>query len=167
MISLALHPIFIFGQFSGYIGFGAREAHPFWSEREKGLFDLFRSTITNILERQDRERAYTENQELYHRMLELSPNAILVDQEQKSIYTNPAGVRLMGFKNSDDIIGKPFEDVISAEIIQDFRNRYRKNRRKKRYSWRNCHLRPNATKKPILNSVHSLWSFKERRVFLL
>lgn len=129
MASLTLHPIFIFGRFSGYIGFGARKAHPFWSVREKGLLDLFRSTITSIVERQEREKSYIESQELYHRLLELSPNIILLIQEQYLLYTNPAGAQLLGFENPEEIIGKPFEDLISADAIQDFRKRYHKNLR--------------------------------------
>jgi len=124
MASLALLPIFALGQFSGYIGFGARKSHPFWSEREKGLLDLFRSLITSVIEWQKREDDYNENRELYHRVLELSSNAIFLIQERNLLYANPAGAMLLGYQGAQEIIGKPFEEVMPQEMVRDFRQRY-------------------------------------------
>jgi PAS domain S-box-containing protein len=121
--SVVLLPFFLTGKFTGYIGFGARKRHSFWSEREKGLLELFRSIIVNVLERHDRETVLRESQQLYQKLVELSPSNIFLLQDRKIIFANPAGVALIGFETQQDVIGKSFKDVVPEEILQKIRNR--------------------------------------------
>ncbi len=125
--SLVLLPFFLSNIFAGYIGFGARKHHSFWPEREKGLFELFRSIIVNVLERHDRETALHESQELYQKLVELSPSNIFLAQDKKVLYANPAGVRLMGFEKLDDMLGKPFEEVFPTEILVEYAEKIEKS----------------------------------------
>lgn len=118
--SLVLYPLFIFGQFRGYMGFGAEKNYSFWLEREKGLLGLFNSTIINVLERSEREFSLQESQELYQKILELSPNAIYLLQEDLLLYTNPAGARLAGYEKPEDINGKSYVEIFSPEILEEF-----------------------------------------------
>lgn len=118
--SLVMYPLWIFGDFKGYIGFGAKKAYSFWSERERGLLGLFQSTICNVLERCEREYDLRQSQELYQKILELSPNAIFLVQDDTLLYTNPAGARLTGYDVPQEINGKSIENVFTPEIIRDF-----------------------------------------------
>jgi PAS domain S-box-containing protein len=121
--SLVFHPIYIFGVLTGYVGFGAEKSHPFWSEREKGLLELFRSTIVNVLERRENENALRESQELYQKLVELSPNFIFLFQENKLQYVNPSGAQLLGFVGPEEIIGKPYEVIFPPEVILEFQEK--------------------------------------------
>ncbi len=119
--SLVLLPLFIFGEFVGYVGFGAQVSHPLWSEREKSLLLLFRSTIVSVLERQERENTLNESQEQYQKLVELSPNATFLIQEKIILYTNPAGAQLLGFEKPEDVNGKYFENTIHPELLAEYR----------------------------------------------
>ncbi len=118
--SLVIFPLWMFGEFKGYIGFGARKAYSFWSEREKGLLGLFQTTICNVLERCERENKLEESQELYQKLLELSPNAVFLIQNRTLLYTNPSGARLAGYEVPEEINGMPVEEIFPPEIIKDF-----------------------------------------------
>jgi PAS domain S-box-containing protein len=116
--SIVMVPMFIFNKFSGYIGFGSEKSHPFWSEREKGLLDLFSSTIVNVLERQQREAAFNENQELYQNLVNLSPNTIFLIQDRKILFINPAGVKITGLNSSVEVLGKSIGDIFPPETLE-------------------------------------------------
>jgi PAS domain S-box-containing protein len=118
--SIVMLPLFLFNTFSGYIGFGSEQSHPFWSEREKGLLDLFLVTIISVFERQHREVVLHESQELYQNLLSLSPNSIFLIQNGTFIFVNPAGSTLLGIKSVEEIIGKKLDDVfLTATINQN------------------------------------------------
>ncbi|GAP20823.1 PAS domain S-box protein [Leptolinea tardivitalis] len=119
--SLVLLPLFVFGVFFGYVGFGSATPHPFWSEREKGLLELFRTTIVNVLERRDRENALNESQEQYQTLSENSPNAIFIIQNNQIIYSNQAGARLFGYENPEELINVEYEKLIPKEMLTTFR----------------------------------------------
>ena len=121
--SLVLHPVFIFGKLSGYVGFGSEKPRPFWSEREKGLLELFRSTIVSVLEKREREIALRESQELYQKVVELSPNCIFLVQDDLFLFANPAGAHLLGFEKPEDIFGKKYKEIIQSDTIQEFREK--------------------------------------------
>ena len=52
----------------------------------------------------------TEPANLYRRLVELSPDGILVSQDNRIVFINPAAVRLFGASAPEEILGKsPFE----------------------------------------------------------
>ncbi|MBI3189985.1 MAG: PAS domain S-box protein, partial [Ignavibacteriales bacterium] len=58
------------------------------------------------------EDALRESEERYRRLVEMSPDAIAVHIEGKFVYVNPAGVKLIGAKSADDMIGKSIMEVV-------------------------------------------------------
>lgn len=97
-------PLFILNKFSGYIGFGSEQSRPFWSEREKGLLDLFRSTIVSVMERQQREAILNESKEKYSGLVESIPGIVygtLCDEHFTTIYISDYFEKLTSIKKED------------------------------------------------------------------
>jgi PAS domain S-box-containing protein len=115
--SMVILPVSVSGTFRGYIGFSSRSPHPFWSEREKGLLDLFRSTIVSVLERYDRENALDESRELYQKLVDLTPDATFLVQNDNIFYSNRAGAQLLGLTTSDQINNYNFETLLSKKNL--------------------------------------------------
>ena len=77
-----------------------------------------------ITQSKQSEEALKESEERYRRLVELSPEAIAVCTEEKFIYINTAGVKLLGATNVEELIGKPIlnfvhydsQDIIKANV---------------------------------------------------
>jgi PAS domain S-box-containing protein len=120
--SMVLLPIFVSKGFRGYIGFSSRSPHPFWSEREKALLDLFRSTIVSVLERRDRENALNESRELYQKLVDLTPDATFLIQNKVIIYSNQAGAKLLGLDSLDEINQIKFDTFLTKSALRKIQN---------------------------------------------
>jgi PAS domain S-box-containing protein len=109
--SLVIFPLFLFNRLFGYLGFGSENSRPLWSERERGLLDLFRSIITSALERHHRETEYNEVQSLYQNLVNLSPNAIFLIQNGEFRFVNPVFTKVIGAKSTSDLLGKHINEI--------------------------------------------------------
>ena len=77
--------------------------------------------VARLVERHRNQGALKESEERYRRLVELSPDAIVVHQEDKFTYLNPAAVKLWGASSAADLIGKSILDVVHP----DYRNHVR------------------------------------------
>src|SRR6266496_5337386 len=70
-----------------------------------------RGVMLEITERKRAEEALKESEERYRVLVEFSPNSICVHRDGNLLYVNPAGVRLFGAKNPEQLVGRSVLDL--------------------------------------------------------
>jgi PAS domain S-box-containing protein len=81
--------------------------------------------VARLAERRRVEKHLRESEKHYRRLVELSPEAIVVQSEGKFVYANPAAQRLWGAANSDDLVGRPILDVVHPDCRELVKSRVR------------------------------------------
>jgi PAS domain S-box-containing protein len=80
----------------------------------------------DITARKQAEEALRESEERYRFLVELSPEAISVHSEGTVVFTNGAGLKLMGASSPDQVIGKPATDFVHPDYREIAAERIRK-----------------------------------------
>lgn len=93
-----------------------------WSYAPAGWIAVMR----DITDRKIFERKLTESEERYRSLVESSPDAILVHQDGKLVYVNPASVKLMGARDMNELIGKEVLDFIHPDFHRSADERSRR-----------------------------------------
>lgn len=86
--------------------------------------------ITNINQRKLAEEALKENEEKYRNLVDISPNAIFINQNNAITYLNPAACNLFGYSHPEEVLGRSpldffapeFHDIIKDRIDQIINN---------------------------------------------
>jgi PAS domain S-box-containing protein len=80
-------------------------------------------TVTSVLgvsrditARRQAEQALYESEDRYRKLVEISPDAVIVHRDGKIIYVNPALVRLLGAKSAEDLLGRKVLDYIAPSF---------------------------------------------------
>ena len=72
------------------------------------------------MQRKHAEEALQSSEERYRGLVELSPDALFVLADERIVFTNSAGVKLLGAGGPNQIIGKAFREIIHPECLDDF-----------------------------------------------
>ncbi len=68
------------------------------------------------IDRQRKAEGYLrESEAQYRKLVEISPDLILIQSEGKTVYVNASGARLMGAENAKQLIGKPTMDLVHPD----------------------------------------------------
>jgi len=76
------------------------------------------SSGEDITERQRAEIALAQSEERYRQLVELSPDAIGIHCQGKIVFTNSAGVRLLGAEHPKQVIGMSAMDIVHPDYRQ-------------------------------------------------
>jgi len=107
----------------GQIKYVHEQCETFFDSENKPLRSL--GTVQDITERKRSEEALEESEQHYHQIVDLSQDMIVIHQQGKVVFINEAGLRLVGAKNPEEIIGRsvlefvlPDHRKIALEIMQ-------------------------------------------------
>ncbi len=86
-----------------------------YDQRDLEFLSSVGSQVALAIERKRAEQALQESEDRYHRLIELSPDGIIVHHEGNISFVNSAGVKLVGARNESQLIGKSVFDLALPE----------------------------------------------------
>jgi diguanylate cyclase (GGDEF)-like protein/PAS domain S-box-containing protein len=124
-------PIFVNNKIYGTLSFASEEVREKnFESHDKEIVELMAQSIGRFIaahqteaERQEAEKALRESEERYRRLVEMSPEAIALHCEDKFVYLNAAGARLLGAKHPQELIGRSIWDVAHPDYIEAVKQR--------------------------------------------
>jgi len=82
--------------------------------------------LNDVSDRKLVEEALDQSEEQYRKLVEISPNTILVHSEGKIHYVNPTGVKLFGASGPQELIGRSYLDLVHPDDRAESKERMKK-----------------------------------------
>lgn len=74
-------------------------------------------------EKRINDESLRESEKRYRQLLAVMPIGIAVLQDNKIVFTNPAGARILGAKSPEELIGKPIKEIVHPDNWESTRSR--------------------------------------------
>ncbi len=126
ILSLAVVPIFVSGQWWGFLGFDDCSCEREWQRTEIEALSMAANLLGAAIERKRAERALRESEERYRALVNLSPDGIWVHRHGELLFANEAAAALFGAKSPEDLIGKQTLDFVAPDMRDIVRERIRR-----------------------------------------
>ncbi|HUX14358.1 MAG TPA: PAS domain S-box protein [Spirochaetia bacterium] len=122
------------GRCIGVLGIGRHDAaRPTYTPDDLALFQevadqaavaLSAARLYDALERELEEKRRVEeelreSEERYRQLVDMSPDGIVVEVEDRIAYLNPSAIGLIGAESAERVLGKPIMDFLHAESLED------------------------------------------------
>src|SRR5205807_5073255 len=78
--------------------------------------------------RREAEQALQKSEERYRQLVELCPDALLVQSDDHIVFANTAAARLLGADSVEQLIGKPLKEIIRPDYWEMMQRRLRQLR---------------------------------------
>ena len=69
----------------------------------------------DITDRRKSEDGLRESEERYRQLVEISPDGVIIHQEGKIIFLNPAALAMLGVKEGNELLGKNVLEIIHPD----------------------------------------------------
>jgi PAS domain S-box-containing protein len=112
--SLAVVPVFYRDKVLGAIHLADRQPNKLPAETVEFLENMA-LLIGEAVHRFDIESNLRDSEEQYRRLVELSPDGIGVERDNKIVFVNTSGANLLGFSRPDELIGKQIWDFVHPD----------------------------------------------------
>jgi PAS domain S-box-containing protein len=93
----------------------------------QGTILYYDGSLVDITEQRRSEEALRASEARYRALVESSPDGIGIHQDGRIVFVNPAGARLLGAQNPDELVGKPIEDIIHPDYREVVRERIQRS----------------------------------------
>jgi diguanylate cyclase (GGDEF)-like protein/PAS domain S-box-containing protein len=94
---------------------------------DMGYLELLPMVIEKALQKrqmiQEREQMFTairESEERYRRLVDLSPDGIVIHSTEGLVFVNPAGALLLKSQNPQELLGRKIHDFVYPEFMEQF-----------------------------------------------
>jgi PAS domain S-box-containing protein len=115
--SLLVLPVFVKGDFWGFVGFDDCAAPRKWTDDEFQILRSFAATLGNAIHRRRIEEALVESEHRYRGLVESQNDLVVrVDAEGRITYVNDAYCRAFG-KTRAELVGRHFQPLVHADDI--------------------------------------------------
>jgi PAS domain S-box-containing protein len=123
-LSLAVVPIFIGPEWWGAITYAQMRSERDWSHSQIRVLKTAAGLFGASMHQARSEEALRESEERYRRLVELSPDAIVVHKKGVIEFANPAALRLMGVERVEDVLGHPMSQFVHPDSLPALGERF-------------------------------------------
>ncbi|RCX14442.1 PAS domain S-box-containing protein [Fontibacillus phaseoli] len=90
---------------------------------ESGNLARLDGMVLDITGKRKAEQELQESEERFSRLIEISPHPMIVQKDERFVYVNPAGLRLMGVDTLEEIVGQEIYRILPPHEWNKARNR--------------------------------------------
>ncbi len=90
-----------------------------------GTFQGYRGTGTDITDQFEAEQALRRSEERYRRLVDLSPDGILIHVHDRIVFANPAALRFLGARESETLVGRNLFDLVDPGFHKVTKRRFK------------------------------------------